>query len=48
LRYRGDRFELRVRTDPGDVELAVMWLDDVAVGERVTFVLDERRLARLA
>ena len=47
-RYRGDRFELKVRTEAGDVELAVMWLDDVAVGERVTFVLDVQRLARLA
>ena len=47
-RYRGDRFELEVRTDPGDVDFSVMWPDEVAVGERVTFALDEQRIARLA
>jgi hypothetical protein len=46
-RYRGDRFELRVVTDAGRFELSVLWPDDVAVGARIAFDLDEACLARL-
>jgi thiamine transport system ATP-binding protein len=46
-RYRGDRFELRVVTEPGEFELSVLWPDEVAVGERIAFDLDQTCLARL-
>jgi thiamine transport system ATP-binding protein len=45
--FRGDRFELVVRTDTGDHELVVLWPLDLEVGDRVGFDLDPARLARL-
>ncbi len=46
-RYRGERFELVVKTDPGGSELSIIWPDDAEVGARVTPEIDIGRLARL-
>jgi thiamine transport system ATP-binding protein len=46
-RFRGDRFELRLRTDPGRVELLVRDLRPAAAGDRLTYVVDPARTAGL-
>ena len=44
-RFRGDRFELRVRTDPGGVELVVLDPEPVAVGQRLAYAIDPTAIA---
>lgn len=39
-RFRGDRFELRVRTDPGGVELVVLDPEPADVGHRLAYAID--------
>jgi thiamine transport system ATP-binding protein len=46
-RFRGDRFELVVRTETGRHELVVLWPTDIEVGDTIDFDLDPARLARL-
>ena len=45
VRFRGDRFELRVRTDPGGVELVVLDPKPAAVGRRLTYAIDPAAIA---
>lgn len=45
VRFRGDRFELRVRTDPGGVELVVLDPEPAAVGRRLTYAIDSAAIA---
>lgn len=45
VRFRGGRFELRVRTDPGGVELVVLDLEPAAVGRRLTYAIDPAAIA---
>ena len=45
VRFRGDRFELRVRTDPGGVELVVLDPEPAAVGRRLTYAIDPTAIA---
>ena len=47
VRFRGDRFELTLRTDPGDFELLVRDLHPAAVGDRLTYVVDPAKIAGL-
>jgi len=47
-RYRGDRFDLVVRTEPGGVELVVPWADAGPDEGRVHFEIDVTRLARVS
>ena len=47
-RYRGDRFELEVLTDPGEVALVVPWPDAGPDDSRIHFDIDERRVARIS
>lgn len=45
VRFRGDRFELRVRTDPGEVELVVLDPEPAAVGRRLAYAIDPAAIA---
>ena len=40
VRFRGDRYELTLRTDPGEAELLVRDPDPATVGEAVHYVID--------
>ena len=44
-RFRGDRFELRVRTDPGGVELVVLDPEPADVGRRLAYAIDPAAVA---
>lgn len=44
-RFRGDRFELRVRTDPGGVELVVLDPEPAAAGQRLAYAIDPTAIA---
>ena len=46
-RFRGDRFELRLRTDPGDFGLLVRDAEPAAVGDRLGYVIDTSKVAGL-
>ena len=46
-RFRGDRFELTVRTDPGDFELRVRDPHQTAAGDRLTYTVDPAKIAAL-
>ena len=46
-RFRGDRFELTVRTDPGDFELLVRDPHPAASGDRLTYTVDPAKIAAL-
>ena len=46
-RFRGDRFELTLRTDPGDFELLVRDPHPAAVGDRLTYTVDPAKIAGL-
>ena len=46
-RFRGDRFELTVRTDPGDFELLVRDPHPAAVGDRLTYTVDPAKISGL-
>ena len=46
-RFRGDRFELRLRTDPGEVDLLVRDPRPAAIGDRLGYTIDPARIARL-
>lgn len=45
VRFRGDRFELRVRTDPGGVELVVLDPEPADVGRRLAYAIDPAAIA---
>ena len=45
VRFRGDRFELRVRTDPGEVELVVLDPEPAAVGRRLAYAIAPAAIA---
>ena len=45
VRFRGDRFELRVRTDPGEMELIVLDPEPAAVGHCLAYVIDPAAIA---
>lgn len=45
VRFRGDRFELRVRTDHGGVELVVLDSEPAAVGRRLAYAIDPAAIA---
>lgn len=45
VRFRGDRFELRVRTDPGGVELVVLDPDPADVGRRLAYAINPAAIA---
>lgn len=45
VRFRGDRFELRVRTDPGGVELVVLDPKPATVGRRLAYAIDPAAIA---
>ncbi|MCY3643600.1 MAG: ABC transporter ATP-binding protein [Acidimicrobiaceae bacterium] len=47
VRFRGDRFELRLRTDPGDVELVVRDPQRAATGDRLSYAIDPAKIASL-
>ena len=47
VRFRGDRFELTLRTDPGDFELLVRDPHPAAAGDRLAYVIDPARIAGL-
>lgn len=44
-RFRGDRFELRVCTDPGGVELVVLDPEPADVGRRLAYAIDPAAIA---
>ena len=44
-RFRGDRFELRVRTDPGGVELVVLDPEPADAGRRLAYAIDPAAVA---
>ena len=44
-RFRGDRFELRVRTDPGGVELIVLDPELAAAGQRLAYAIAPTAIA---
>ena len=46
-RFRGDRFELTLRTDPGDFELLVRDPHPAAVGDRLTYTVDPAKITAL-
>ena len=46
-RFRGDRFELRLCTDPGDFDLLVRDPHPAAATERLNYNIDPARIARL-
>ena len=45
VRFRGDRFELRVRTDPGGMELVVLDPEPAAVGRRLAYAINPAAIA---
>ena len=47
VRFRGDRFELTLRTDPGDFELQVRDPHPAAVGDRLSYIIDPAKIAGL-
>ena len=47
VRFRGDRFELTLRTDPGDVELVVRDPQRAATGDRLSYAIDPAKIAGL-
>ena len=47
VRFRGDRFELTLRTDPGDFELVVRDARPAAAGDRVVYTIDPAKIASL-
>ena len=47
VRFRGDRFELTLRTDPGDFELMVRDPRPAAATERLSYSIDPARIASL-
>ena len=47
VRFRGDRFELTLRTDPGDVELVVRDPQGAATGDRLSYAIDPAKIASL-
>ncbi len=47
VRFRGDRFELTLRTDPGDVELVVRDPRRAAIGDRLSYAIAPARIASL-
>ena len=47
VRFRGDRFELTLRTDPGDFELVVRDPHPAAVGDRLTYTVDPAKITAL-
>ena len=46
-RFRGDRFELRLCTEPGDFDLVVRDPRPAATGDRLGYIIDPARIARL-
>jgi len=46
-RFRGDRFELTLCTDPGDFDLLVRDPEPAAVGDRLSYVIDPAKTAGL-
>ena len=46
-RFRGDRFELTLRTDSGDFDLLVQDPQPAAVGDRLDYVIDPAKIAGL-
>ena len=46
-RFRGDRFELTLCTDPGDFDLLVRDPEPAAVGDRLVYVVDPAKMADL-
>ena len=46
-RFRGDRFELTLRTDPGEFELLVRDPSPAAVGDRLHYAVDPAKIAGL-
>lgn len=46
-RFRGDRFELTLCTDPGDFDLLVRDAEPAAVGDRLVYVVDPTKMAGL-
>ena len=46
-RFRGDRFELTLCTDPGDFDLLVRDAEPAAVGDRLAYVVDPAKMAGL-
>ena len=46
-RFRGDRFELTLRTAPGDVDLLVRDPHPAAAGERLSYAIDPAQIAAL-
>jgi len=47
VRFRGDRFELRLRTDPGGFELLVRDPQPAAAGDRLSYAIDPAKIASL-
>lgn len=47
IRFRGDRFELTLRTDPGDFELLVRDPQPAAAADRLSYFIDPTRIAAL-
>lgn len=45
VRFRGHRFELVVRSDPGDIELLIVDTASAEVGDRLSYYLDESAVA---
>ena len=46
-RFRGDRFELTLRTDPGEFELLVRDPSPAAAGDRLHYAIDPAKIAAL-
>ena len=46
-RFRGDRFELTLRTDPGEFELLVRDPHPAANGDRLSYIIDPAKIAVL-
>ena len=47
VRFRGNRFELTLRTHPGDVELVVRDPQRAAAGDRLSYAIDPAKIAGL-
>ncbi len=47
VRFRGDRFELTLRTDPGDFDLVVRDPLPAQTTERLNYIIDPTRIAKL-
>ena len=48
VRFRGDRFELTLRTDPGGVELLIRDARPAAAGDRLHYTIDRAAVAPVA